>query len=134
MSSKRSRPRAAGKSTEGRRWSGQVTERSDALDLEPKVFTLSSSKRIASSLKRSAERSQRRKSDPYRSAMSMLSFYINRGGQKLSAARKATLESAKEALRALFGRRPPATKSTRARAPTRGRSRAGRRRRRAAAT
>ena len=87
-----------------RRWSQQVTERSDALDLEPGVFTWNDPRRIAASLKRSAERSRRRKSEPFRSAMSMLSFYLNRGGERLPGATRARLERAKQELRRLFGR------------------------------
>ncbi len=84
------------------RWSQRVTEESDALTLDRGVFTKGSPRAIAQSLKRSAERSQRRKSSPYRSAMSMLTFYINRGGKGLSAARKKTLERAKDELRLLY--------------------------------
>ena len=87
-----------------RRWSRQVTEHSDALDLKKGVFTLSDPKKIAVSLKRSAEKSRRRKSDPYRSAMSMITFYVNRGGHNLSARRKAVLDRAKDELRKQFGR------------------------------
>jgi len=87
-----------------RKWSGKVTRESDALDLRKGVFTLSDPKKIAASLKRSAERSHRRKSSPYRSAMSMLTFYMNRGGKELSARRKKILEKAKDELRALFHR------------------------------
>jgi len=93
-----SRPRAPDK------WSARVTRESKALDLDKGVFTLRSPKEIAASLKRSAERSKRRKSDPYRSAMSMLTFYINRGGRNLPASRKRTLNKAKDELRAQFGR------------------------------
>ncbi|WP_193161141.1 DUF3175 domain-containing protein [Microbulbifer hainanensis] len=88
------------------RWSRQVTEHSDALDLEPGVFTLRDPRAIARSLKRSAERSERRKSDPFRSAMSMLTFYINRAGSKLPNAQRQRLEAAKEELRKLFERPP----------------------------
>jgi hypothetical protein len=88
-----------------RRWSQRVTRRSNALDLERGVFSKLDPKGIARSLKRSAERSTRRKSDPFRSAMSMLTFYINRAGKKLPAARKKRLEDAKEELRRAFGRR-----------------------------
>lgn len=88
----------------GRRWSRRVTETSDALDLRHGVFTLDDPKRIAASLKRSAETSRRRKADPFRSAMSMLTFYINRGGRNLSASRKRTLMRAKDELRHQFGR------------------------------
>jgi hypothetical protein len=86
-----------------RRWSKQVTERSDALDLEDKVFTRTP-RAIALSLKRSAERSRRRKSTPYRSAMSMLTFYENRAGKNLPARKRRVLEDAKRELRRLFGR------------------------------
>lgn len=95
-----------------KRWSQDVTEKSDALDLEPGVFTKSSPRAIAESLKRSAQRSTRRKSDPYRSAMSMLTFYINRAGKNLSQPSRERLEAAKAELRAAFGkstrRRPQA--------------------------
>lgn len=86
----------------GRKWSARVTRESNALDLKQGVFTLDDPKKIARSLKRSAEHSHRRKSSPYRSAMSMLTFYINRGGADLSARRKRILEKAKGELRALF--------------------------------
>jgi hypothetical protein len=88
-----------------------VTDTSNALDLESGVFTLDDPRRIALSLKTSADRSARRKADPFRSAMSMLVFYINRAGRQLSVARRARLEMAKDELRALYGRprpRPPA--------------------------
>lgn len=85
-------------------WSKEVTEKSNALDLEPKVFT-KKPKEIAQSLKRSAEISTRRKSSPFRSAMSMLTFYQNRAGKNLSPARKIALEKAKIELRKLFGRK-----------------------------
>ncbi|MDB5217628.1 MAG: hypothetical protein JWO86_5555 [Myxococcaceae bacterium] len=81
-----------------------MTESSDALDLEQGVFRKQSARAIASSLKRSAERSTRRKAEPFRSAMSMLVFYINRAGKVLTASRRRTLERAKDELRALFGR------------------------------
>jgi hypothetical protein len=89
-----------------RRWSRRVTERSNALDLEPGVFTKSDPRAIARSLKRSAERSRRRKADPYRSAMSMLTFYMNRAGPNLPKTQRARLEKAKRELRASFGREP----------------------------
>lgn len=85
-------------------WSGQVTRESNALDLERGVFTLSSPRQIALSLKRSAEASDRRKSDPFRSAMSMLNFYINRAGKNLPKSRLVILNRAKSELRRLFGR------------------------------
>ena len=87
-----------------RRWSQHVTETSDALDLKGGVFTLRDPKKIAASLKRSAERSKRRKADPYRSALSMLTFYINRAGRNLPASRRKVLNRAKVELRAQFGR------------------------------
>lgn len=87
-----------------RRWSAKVTQRSDALDLESGVFNKRDPSVIARSLKRSAERSRRRKSDPYRSAMSMLTFYINRAGRNLPASRKRILEKTKKELRALFNK------------------------------
>jgi hypothetical protein len=90
------------------RWSADVTAHSDALDLEPKVFEKESAEEIAKSLKRSAESSDRRKSSAFRSAMSMLTFYINRAGRNLPAERRHTLEAAKEKLRGLFGRGPRA--------------------------
>jgi Protein of unknown function (DUF3175) len=85
-------------------WSGRVTRESNALDLDAGVFSLDDPKRIAASLKRSAERSHRRKAAPYRSALSMLVFYINRAGKNLPAPRKRTLEQAKIELRKQFGR------------------------------
>ena len=88
----------------GRYWSGNVTKASNALDLEGGVFTWSDPRRIAALLKRSAEASRRRKADPYRSALSMLVFYINRAGKNLPATRRRTLEKAKTELRRQFGR------------------------------
>jgi len=87
-----------------KRWSARVTEYSNALDLEPGIFTSKDPKRIARSLKRSAEESRRRKADPYRSALSMLTFYINRAGRNLPASQKRTLQRAKGELRKAFGR------------------------------
>jgi hypothetical protein len=87
-----------------KRWSKDATERSNALDLEEGVFTWDDPREIAASLERSARESKRRKSDPYRSAMSMLCFYINRAGSNLDPRRKRTLERAKDELRDLFGR------------------------------
>lgn len=88
----------------GGKWSADVTEHSDALDLAPDIFRSRDPKRIARSLKRSAERSTRRKASPFRSAMSMLVFYINRAGSNLPAAQKRRLEAAKDELRRVFGR------------------------------
>ena len=85
-----------------RRWSRRVNQTSDALDLEKDVFKQRSPRAIAASLKRSAERSRRRKAEPFRSAMSMLNFYINRAGKKLSPTRKKVLETAKGELRKVF--------------------------------
>lgn len=87
-----------------RRWSAEVTRRSNALDLEPGVFTRTDPKEIAASLKRSAETSLRKKTDSYRSALSMLNFYINRAGSNLSEMRRRILMRAKVALRKQFGR------------------------------
>jgi len=92
-------------------WSGRVTRESDALDLKSGVFNLKDPKRIAASLKRSAEQSRRRKAEPYRSALSMLVFYINRAGKNLPAARKRTLERAKVELRRQFGRDEQGTRT-----------------------
>jgi hypothetical protein len=101
---RRRRParKARGKSTH--RWSARVTRTSDALDLDRGVFTWKDPKRIAGSLKRSAEHSRRRKADAYRSALSMLVFYLNRAGKNLPAERKRTLQRAKDELRKAFGR------------------------------
>ena len=86
------------------RWSQRVTETSNALDLEPQVFTWDDPRRIARSLKRSAEVSSRRKTTPFQSAMSMLNFYINRAGHGLPEKQKRILTRAKTELRRLFGR------------------------------
>lgn len=86
------------------RWSQRVTETSNALDLEHEVFTWSDPKRVAESLKRSAEASSRRKASPFQSAMSMLTFYINRAGRGLSAKQQRVLMRAKDELRRLFGK------------------------------
>jgi hypothetical protein len=87
-----------------RKWSGRVTRESHALKLEEGVFKHRDAKKIAASLRRSAEHSKARKSPPYRSAMSMLVFYINRAGKDLPAGRRKTLEQAKGELRRLFHR------------------------------
>lgn len=99
-----SKGRPAKKRSTSRRWSAAVTARSDALTLENKVFAQRDPRRIALSLKRSAERSRRRKGTPLQSAMSMLNFYINRAGRNLPAAQKKKLSTAKDELRMLFGR------------------------------
>jgi Protein of unknown function (DUF3175) len=92
------------KSSKTRRWSAEVTKRSNALDLEAEVFKRKDPHRMALSLKRSAERSKRRKGTPYQSAMSMLNFYINRAGKNLPERQKQILERAKDELRDAFGR------------------------------
>lgn len=89
-----------------RRWSARVTRESDALDLQRDVFRQKDPAAIARSLKRSAEKSRRRKAEPFRSAMSMLTFYINRAGDNLPAAQARVLERAKDELRKAFGREP----------------------------
>ena len=88
------------------KWSADVTEHSDALDLEPEVFRSHDPREIALSLKRSAEQSHRRKAAPFRSAMSMLTFYINRAGKNLPDSRRKVLEDAKDELRKAFGKAP----------------------------
>ncbi len=88
----------------GKRWSQRVTETSRALSLEPRVFAQSDPRKIAASLKRSTDRSRRRKGTPFQSAMSMLNFYINRAGRNLPAATRRRLEKAKAELRDLYGR------------------------------
>jgi hypothetical protein len=87
-----------------RKWSKHVNETSNALDLKQGVFKANDPKKIASSLKRSAEHSRRRKASPFQSAMSMLNFYINRGGKNLPVAKKKVLNRAKSELRKLFGK------------------------------
>ena len=94
-------------SKRSRYWSAEVPKKSDALDLERGLFTLQSPRRVAISLKHSAERSKRRKSTPYRSAMSMLNFYINRAGKTLSPSQRRKLERAKQELRTLFKKTMP---------------------------
>ncbi len=93
-----------GSKRDGKYWSGRVTRESDALDLEKDVFRQKDPHKIALSLKRSAETSKRRKAEPYRSAMSMLTFYINRAGKNLPKSQKKVLEDAKDELRKAFGR------------------------------
>jgi Protein of unknown function (DUF3175) len=111
MAPRRSQARRAKKpASSGRKakyWSAEVTKRSNALDLESGVFSASSPRAIAASLKRSAEQSRRRKARPFQSAMSMLNFYINRAGRNLPAARLQKLNQAKGELRRLFGRPAP---------------------------
>ncbi len=88
-----------------KKWSAQVAATSNALDLERNVFKSRSAEAIAKSLKQSAETSKRRKGTPLQSAMSMLNYYINRGGKNISTTRKKILESAKGKLRELFGKK-----------------------------
>jgi len=101
-----SKRRASSSATAKRKWSAGVMARSDAMDLETGVFKSRSAKQVALSLKRSAEASHRRKSTPFRSAMSMLNFEINRGGKNLSAERRRVLNQAKDELRKVFHREP----------------------------
>ncbi|CDZ31420.1 Hypothetical protein NGAL_HAMBI1145_01820 [Neorhizobium galegae bv. officinalis] len=89
-----------------KKWSKDVAEHSDAMDVKDGAFKSRSPKKIADSLKHSAETSDRRKSSPFQSAMSMLNFYINRAGEQLSKSRRTTLEKAKDELRKDFGREP----------------------------
>ena len=106
MAARRSRKTATKKTTRKtttKKWSARVTKQSDALDLKSKVFKGTPTE-IARSLKRSAEHSRRRKSSPYRSAMSMLTFYINRAGKNLSASERKKLDTAKDKLREAFGK------------------------------
>ena len=90
--------------SDSKRWSQHVTQTSFALDLDQGVFTWDDPRRIAESLKESAERSTARKTTPFRSAMSMLNFYINRAGSQLPQEQRATLEAAKDELRVLYGK------------------------------
>ncbi len=103
------RPQAARSRAKPKKWSGKVTRESNALDLESGVFNMRRARDIAASLKRSAEQSHRRKSAPLRSAMSMLTFYINRAGKNLPAGRRRTLEAAKDELRKLYKAEKPAS-------------------------
>jgi uncharacterized protein DUF3175 len=111
MATKTSKTSTSRTKRNSKRWSADVTEHSDALDLDRSVFTWKDPHRIALSLKHSAEESHRRKSDPYRSAMSMLTFYINRAGDNLGAAQHRVLERAKDELRRAFGKEERATKA-----------------------
>jgi hypothetical protein len=107
VSARRKKPKPAGSR---RKWSQAVTKKSDALDLEAKVIAKPDAEGIADSVKRSAERSSRRKAGPFQSAMSMINFYINRAGKNLSATRKRVLGAAKNVLRLKFGRKAKPTK------------------------
>ena len=108
MAQKSPKGRAPAKSskTATNYWSGAVTRHSNALDLDAGLFTWDDPVKIARSLKRSAEVSERRKADPFRSAMSMLTFYINRAGKDLPHERRKVLDQAKDELRKAFGRTP----------------------------
>ena len=90
--------------TARKKWSAEVTKHSDAMDLEEHIFESDDAKKIANSLKRSAEHSHRRKAEPFQSAMSMLNFYVNRAGSNLPEQRKKVLEKATDELRVAFGR------------------------------
>ncbi|PDT84004.1 hypothetical protein CO669_32255 [Bradyrhizobium sp. Y36] len=103
-SARRKPARKSPKRAAPKRWSQRVTRQSDALDLKQGVFKLDSPKKIATSLKRSAERSSRRKAGAYRSALSMLTFYINRAGKTLPKTQRTRLEKAKVELKRAFGR------------------------------
>ena len=96
--------KAAAKTAAPKKWSKSVTEHSNALDLEKDIFKSKDPKVIAASLKRSAEKSKRKKAGPFQSAMSMINFYENRGGKNISAGQKKILDESKEELRKLFGR------------------------------
>src|SRR5687768_4116204 len=100
---KKAAPKKSAKKTI-KRWSGRVTQTSDALDLQSRIFKSKDPKRIARSLKASAEKSKRKKGTPFQSAMSMLNFYINRAGKNLPAAQKKVLEKSKDELRNAFDR------------------------------
>ena len=104
MSSTRKKLSKARGDSKNRRWSARVTKQSNALDLESKIFKSTNPRRIALSLKRSAQASKRRKGTPYQSAMSMLNFYINRAGKNLPEKQKRVLERAKDELRDVFDR------------------------------
>jgi len=104
MSKTRKKSSKSRRRSKDKRWSAKVTKHSNALDLEPKVFRSTNPRKIALSLKRSAECSKRRKARPYQSAMSMLNFYINRAGKNLPESRKRVLERAKDELRDVFAR------------------------------
>lgn len=94
------------KNTSKRKWSAKVTQTSNALDLKENIFESNDSREIARSLKKSAEQSARKKGGPFRSAMSMLTFYINRAGKNLESSQKEVLEDAKDELRIAFDKEP----------------------------
>jgi len=104
MPTKKTAAKKASKKAAQKKWSKKVTKHSNAMDLEKDVFNQTDPKKIAESVKRSAEKSKRRKAEPFQSAMSMINFYENRGGKNISAAQKKVLDASKNELRKLFGR------------------------------
>ena len=104
MPTKKIAAKKASKKRAPKKWSKKVTKHSNAMDLEKDVFKQTDPKKIAESVKRSAEKSKRRKAEPFQSAMSMINFYENRGGKNISAAQKKVLDASKNELRKLFGR------------------------------
>lgn len=104
MATKNSTRKASAKKATPKKWSKKVTEHSDAIDLEKDVFKQKNPKKIAESVKRSAQKSKRKKAGPFQSAMSMINFYENRGGKNISVAQKKILDQSKNELRKLFGR------------------------------
>jgi hypothetical protein len=104
MPTKKTAAKKASKKAAQKKWSKKVTKHSNAMDLEKDVFKQTDPKKIAESVKRSAEKSKRRKAEPFQSAMSMINFYENRGGKNISAAQKKVLDASKNELRKLFGR------------------------------
>jgi hypothetical protein len=102
MKKKAATKKTGSKRTAPAKWSKQVTEHSNAMDLEKDVFKLKHPKKIAESIKRSAEKSKRRKAGPFQSAMSMINFYENRGGKNIPASQKKILDASKNELRKLF--------------------------------
>lgn len=104
MPTKKTAAKKASKKAAQKKWSKKVTKHSNAMDLEKDVFNQTDPKKIAESVKRSAEKSKRRKAEPFQSAMSMINFYENRGGKNISATQKKVLDASKNELRKLFGR------------------------------
>lgn len=105
-SARHRRRRSSSRTAPAKRWSHDVNEHSDAMDIERDIFRKGNAGEIAASLKRSSTTSRRRKGTPFQSAMSMLNFYINRAGHNLPKERRETLQNAKRELRAAFGRKP----------------------------
>ena len=104
MPTKKTAAKKASKKAAPKKWSKKVTKHSNAMDLEKDVFKQTDPKKIAESVKHSAEKSKRRKAEPFQSAMSMINFYENRGGKNISATQKKVLDASKNELRKLFGR------------------------------